>query len=705
MNLRRPVCAARPLLLAMSILLGTLSVQAQQGDIDVTVTSALSRNPHAEWKIIRPNTLRVQVRDELHQQIPGLQAGSFTIRRRGQLAEVIRCTPKEQVKELSQRVVLLIDNSGSMGPHRDLLLKDLDTLIAAFGRNTSIGLVLFGSRENKAMVYRETALPLTVRWFSTNKGLVVRQLYSSLKRDELIASTYLYDEIWAGYKMLEASRSAGKRDVAIVLSDGEDNASTVKLEHLQALDWGSTPLYAIDYMNRSSNTNLRMLSERTHGKYFQTNDIGELQRIFSTITRTMTLGGYEVEFKVNDPARVSHLRFSVPMEMLDSTSAQAMVDTLVVEEQIVRQRFPLLAYLFFDPGTVDLASRYRLIGTPGEADLFDETRISGNALDHYYQVLNILGSRMRKNPSAQIAITGCSDNDPVEAGIPEIGRNRAEAVRDYLKTVWGIDERRLQVAGRGLPEIPSTNTLEEGKAENRRVEIFSRDWEIVRPVAFEAREIAAKPPETLFKMEVSATDGLKEWILPLYAGGSLFHALRGTSAGFVDLLWNWKNEVGQLPRSPLRYQVEVIDSLDRKTIVPGATIPVKIQTMELKRFEHLPEKDVERISLILFDFARADLGPQNEKILRDVPERISALSTVTVAGFTDVIGEETGNMALSQRRSRTVRDRLSSMLKTGRVIHARGLGESSPLFTNALPEGRFYNRTVQIIIETPRPPQ
>ena len=30
-----------------------------------------------------------------------------------------------------------------------------------------------------------------------------------------------------------------------------------------------------------------------------------------------------------------------------------------------------------------------------------------------------------------------------------------------------------------------------------------------------------------------------------------------------------------------------------------------------------------------------------------------------------------------------------------------GIGEQDPLYDNALPEGRFYNRTVDIVVETP----
>ncbi|MFW5702255.1 MAG: OmpA family protein, partial [Bacteroidota bacterium] len=66
-----------------------------------------------------------------------------------------------------------------------------------------------------------------------------------------------------------------------------------------------------------------------------------------------------------------------------------------------------------------------------------------------------------------------------------------------------------------------------------------------------------------------------------------------------------------------------------------------------------------------------------------------------IYGYTDRIGEEDVNKRISERRAQAVARRL-------RIPDAKveGLGESDLLFDNELPEGRFYCRTVRIIIET-----
>ena len=52
--------------------------------------------------------------------------------------------------------------------------------------------------------------------------------------------------------------------------------------------------------------------------------------------------------------------------------------------------------------------------------------------------------------------------------------DRAEAVRDYLSR-HGVPASRIQVEGRGEREPVATNTTPQGRAMNRRVEIYLRE--------------------------------------------------------------------------------------------------------------------------------------------------------------------------------------------------------------------------------------
>ena len=133
-------------------------------------------------------------------------------------------------------------------------------------------------------------------------------------------------------------------------------------------------------------------------------------------------------------------------------------------------------------------------------------------------------------------------------------------------------------------------------------------------------------------------------------------------------------------------------------------IPVTIITNEEKRTERLVDKTIDRYSLVLFKFDSDEAGPLNERILKTyVYDEILPGAQIKVTGYTDIVGMEDRNLRLSQQRAGTVDRGLKANVKGGKIasLVTEGVGETQPLFSNDLPEGRFYNRTVQIVIETP----
>jgi outer membrane protein OmpA-like peptidoglycan-associated protein len=331
--------------------------------------------------------------------------------------------------------------------------------------------------------------------------------------------------------------------------------------------------------------------------------------------------------------------------------------------------------------------------------------IPGDAIEHYYHVLNVIGARLRANPLSMVSVVGCSDNGANDNAVPRIGDQRAETVQDYLVRIWGIDPQRIRVSGRGLPEIPSSTSVPEGVAENRRVEILSTDWEIMKPLSFETRELRVDPDTLFMGMRFTLDGVLTRWKLPVYAGGKLWREFTDTTGPDVEVCWDLRGPNGEFPRSSLRYEWSVEDSSGEETVVHRAALPVKLLTVERKKVENLADMEIERFNLILFEFNKADLGSRNERILQLVVPGIKPESNVTVAGYTDVIGEERANQLLSEQRARAVYGRLRDIGTPCRSMESIGYGEALRLFSNLLPEGRFYNRTVQITIKTPVRPE
>jgi flagellar motor protein MotB len=153
-----------------------------------------------------------------------------------------------------------------------------------------------------------------------------------------------------------------------------------------------------------------------------------------------------------------------------------------LEELEQEEFFPLLPYVFFPEGSADLAqTRMRLL-LPQEAAEFDERALPMQTLQLSAHLLNIVGARLKQLPQARLTITGCVSNVGEEQGNLALARRRAEAVRDYLVRVWGIDSSRLVLRARLLPAAPSNPATPEGQEENRRVELSSATWELLAPV-------------------------------------------------------------------------------------------------------------------------------------------------------------------------------------------------------------------------------
>ena len=149
---------------------------------------------------------------------------------------------------------------------------------------------------------------------------------------------------------------------------------------------------------------------------------------------------------------------------------------------------PLLPIIFFDPGSSTIPTRYTTFLRRSDADAYEETSevraasalSDESGLEKYYQLLDIVGSRMRRYPGTTISLEGGYSIEPGETA--EIARERAAVVKEYLETIWAIAPERIAIAPPRRACDSSAHPFHQEEA--RRVIIESESWLIHRPVRY-----------------------------------------------------------------------------------------------------------------------------------------------------------------------------------------------------------------------------
>lgn len=382
-------------------------------------------------------------------------------------------------------------------------------------------------------------------------------------------------------------------------------------------------------------------------------------------------------------------------------------------ERRVREIFPVRNYVFFDLGSTEIPGRYILLKKNQVKD-FREDQLEVSAPKNlngrsdrqmvvYYNVLNILGDRMVKNPSAEVTLVGSSEQGRKD------GRAMAESVKTYLVTVFGIEGSRITTQGQVKPDVPSqqpggTKELVLLREGDRRVSIESNSPALLI-------EFQSGPDTPLKPVEIV---GIQEAPVDSYVSFDV----KGADKAFTT--WNMEivDEKGMVQKfGP--YSEEKI-SLPGKTILgirpagdykvrmigqtkSGNTV-IKETSVHMVLWTPTANEEGMRYSII-YEFNNSKAISIYEKYLTDiVTPKIPIGGTVIIHGHTDIIGDEAHNMELSLARANDVKGILEkSLSNAGRSdvkIEVYGFGEDQSVapFENKYPEERFYNRTVIIDI-------
>jgi outer membrane protein OmpA-like peptidoglycan-associated protein len=392
-------------------------------------------------------------------------------------------------------------------------------------------------------------------------------------------------------------------------------------------------------------------------------------------------------------------------ETIDAGDFTLRAPNVITESRRLNETFPMRNYLFFDAGSTDIPTRYTRI-SGGEAANFREEQLlkpsvetgrndamairSRRQMEVYYQVLNVLGDRMKRNPAVSIKLVGSANGNAAQ------GKEMADNVKNYLVSTFGIDQSRIATEGQPMPANRSGSGSSQGEdakmiaAENTRVTIVGPN-EILRPVNIQS--IQEEPVENDVVFTIPTSDDIAFWnveITPSGGAPQTFGPYRNTNVARIDS----KQLIGSAREGRFSSRIS-------KTTKDGQATTTDPKEFRLVRADADEAQTGERYS-ILFEFDDSKTVQTYEQFLgQTVAPAIPNGASVIIHGHTDVIGDPEYNAKLSQRRAEeTQRILTRELTKAGKTVtfdtYGFGEDERRAAFNNTLPEQRYYNRTVVV---------
>jgi outer membrane protein OmpA-like peptidoglycan-associated protein len=384
--------------------------------------------------------------------------------------------------------------------------------------------------------------------------------------------------------------------------------------------------------------------------------------------------------------------------MLDTDGTTKPIKELIIEDYIRTQYRPLLNFVFFEKGSSELPSRYHKLSSEDATHYSIGKLNEFETLPLYYEMLNIIGKRLKLYPKARITIVGCNDDNGTEKNNRSLSRERADKIYSYFLDVWQIEKPRMNIEVRDLPEKPSSVSDSDGTEENRRVEIRSNIWEVVEPVFTTDTVHIPKPPVVRYIPSGVAETGIGQWEVAATENEKKLKDFSGKDTLPTQLDWELEkeNEGTRAALDTVNASLLLTDRGGQVAESHSISLPVRHYTLADKHREGSIDTIISRYSLILFDFDRSELSESNRHIADFVKDRISDIAKVSIFGYTDRIGTDEYNRQLSELRAQSTQQYIG--LDRAEV---KGYGRRFLLYDNSLPEGRFYSRTVTVIVSTP----
>lgn len=271
----------------------TVQVPAQPGEAPETQSSGV----YIFKKEVDEVTLHATVVDDKNHLVTGLVRNDFSVFEDGKPQKITSF----RNEDIPVALGIVIDNSGSMRDKRPAVNAAAINLVQASNPQDKVFVVNFNEEYFLDQDYTGS----------------VPKLKDALERIESRGGTALYDAVVASAKHLKQSGTLEKK-VLLVVTDGEDNASSESLEQaVKYLQQQNGPtVYTIgllgDEHSKRARRALREMAEETGGVAFFPSSLSEVNAIASQIAHDIR-NQYTIQYKPSTPQSAGGFR-SVKVE-------------------------------------------------------------------------------------------------------------------------------------------------------------------------------------------------------------------------------------------------------------------------------------------------------------------------------------------------------------------------------------------------------
>lgn len=236
-------------------------------------------------------------------------------------------------------------------------------------------------------------------------------------------------------------------------------------------------------------------------------------------------------YRVAVPKPPSVLRAALQLQFIDEDGQVTRDARLAAVRVESRRVVSFVPAIMFDDASTEIPARYQQLGVQ-QARTWKEGSAAGTSGAHWqYQVLNVIGARMRRMPSTTCTLLA---RDADERSGPSA--DRLAAVRSYLTTRFGISESRVQTrrvsSAEEAPQVgPSAVIVDQASPE------------LLAPIEFTVSTIETQLPRLQLIPDVISEAGVRSWNIDATLDGVPVRTFSGTGSLPSVVAWDMNDDI------------------------------------------------------------------------------------------------------------------------------------------------------------------